>query len=30
MRYIAIENKEQAEALDRLEFGIVITPPLSS
>jgi hypothetical protein len=22
MRYIKIENKEQAEAIDRLEFGI--------
>ncbi|GAI44120.1 unnamed protein product, partial [marine sediment metagenome] len=22
MRYIRIENKEQAEALDRLEFGV--------
>jgi len=30
MRYIKIENKEQAEAIDRLEFGVVITPPLSS
>jgi len=30
MRYIKIENKEQAEAIDRLEFGAVITPPLSS
>jgi len=30
MRYIRIENKEQAEAIDRLEFGAVSTPPLSS
>jgi len=30
MRYIKIENKEQAEAIDRLEFGAAITPPLSS
>ena len=30
MRYVKIENKEQAEAIDRLEFGVVITPPLSS
>ena len=30
MRYIRIENKEQAEAIDRLEFGAAIMPPLSS
>jgi len=30
MRYINIENNEQAEAIDRVEFGAVITPPLSS
>jgi len=30
MRYIKIENKEQAEAIDSLEFGAAITPPLSS
>jgi hypothetical protein len=25
MRYIRIENREQAEAIDRLEFGIPFT-----
>ena len=24
MRYIRIENKEQAEAIDRLEFGVTL------
>jgi integrase len=24
MRYIKIENKEQAEAIDRLEFGVTL------
>jgi len=27
MRYIKIENKEQAEAVDRLEFGTINLSP---